>query len=117
MFIREMIIAALSFITLLVITPVQAKEMWLKQDVICNDNPISILTFLVSQNLEPYIGGGGLSLDASKEQVATVLFINNKENSMAIMQYYHDRICLVGVIGEIIYDEQELRDFTRMDNR
>ena len=112
MFIRSLILTALLFIT-----PVQAKETWLKQDVICNDNPISILTFLVSQNLEPYLGGGGVSLDKSKEDVATILFINNKENSMAVMQYYHDRICLVAVIGEIVYDEQELRDFTRMDNR
>ena len=112
MFIRSLILTAL-----LVVTPVQAKEQWLKQDVICNDNPISILTFLVSQNLEPFLGGGGLSLDKSKEDVATVIFINNDENSMAIMQYYHDRICLVAVIGEIIYDEQELRSFTRMDNQ
>jgi|SRR5210317_1201726 len=117
MYIREMIVATLAFITLLVVTPVQAKEMWLKQDVICNDNPISILTFLVSQNLQPYLGGGGLSLDKSKEDLATVIFINNEENSMAIMQYYHDRICLVAVIGEIIYDEKELRDFTRMDTK
>ena len=112
MFIRKVLLALA-----LVITPVQAEEMWLKQEVICNDNPIAILTFLVSQNLEPYLGGGGLSLDKSKEDVATVMFINNDKNSMAIMQYYHDRICLIAVIGEIVYDEQELRDFTRMDNR
>ena len=112
MFIRSLILTAL-----LVVTPVQAKEQWLEQDVICNDNPIAILTFLVSQNLEPFLGGGGLSLDKSKEDVATVIFINNDENSMAIMQYYHDRICLVAVIGEIVYDEQELRAFTRMDNQ
>ena len=112
MFIRSLILTALLFIT-----PVQAKEMWLKQEVICNDNPIAILTFLVSQNLEPLLGGGGLSLDKSKEDVATVLFINHEDNKLAVMQYFHDRICLVAVIGKVIYDEQELRDFTRMDTK
>ena len=45
-----------------------------------------------------------------------VLFVNN-DNKLAIMQYYHDRVCLIGVIDGVIYDENELRDFTRMDNR
>ena len=101
---------------LLVSSVAHSEETYLKQDAICNDNPIATLTLLTSMNLQPFIGGGGKTLSEDKEDVATVLFVNDK-NKLAIMQYYHDKVCLVGVIDEIIYDESELRDFTRMDNR
>ena len=110
--IRNMFIAAILFLS----ASAYSKEMYLKQEAICNDNPLAILTFLTSMKLQPLMGGGGKTLSESDnyEDVATVLFVND-ENKLAIMQYYHDRICLVGVIGNIIYDEKELREFTRMD--
>ena len=93
-----------------------SEEIYLQQEAICNTNPLAILTFLSSMKLKPIMGGGGKTLSKSKdkEDVATVLFVND-ENKLAIMQYYHDRVCLVGVIGDVITDEEELRDFTRMD--
>ena len=112
--IRNILIA----ITLLFSFNVQAEEMYLKQEVICNNNPLATLTLLSSMNLQPFLGGGGKTLSQTNdnEDVATVLFIND-EDKLAIMQYYHDRVCLVGVANDIIYDENELREFTRIDKR
>ena len=109
---------ALMASALLISSAAHSEEMYMKQEAICNNNAIATLTLLTSMNLQPFIGGGGKTLSKTNdtEDVATVLFVND-DNKLAIMQYYHDRVCLVGVIDGVIYDENELRDFTRMDNR
>ena len=102
--------------TLLLSSAAHSEEMYLKQEVICNDNPLATLTLLTSMRLQPFIGGGGKTFSQTQdtEDVATVIFIND-DNKLAIMQYYHDRVCLIGVASDIIFDDKELREFTRID--
>lgn len=91
-----------------------AKETWEQHWVICNDSEDDIRKFIKDENLVPLVGGPGKILTGPQnnnhEPVVTYIF-SDTENSVAVMRYHQNKICLVAVLAGVEWNPDKLKEY------
>ena len=96
---------------LLMVTTVQAEERWESVDAICNTSGESIHKFYRDEGLVPLVAESGYAPSNGDMTTPVVHYLMyNGEDGIAIIRYYHDRACLLGVLNDLDWDPKTLTE-------